>query len=57
MILRAYVFQKLKTAKDVVKHMSKKKRSRISIDSQHIKESQAKLKYVWQHLCHILYSL
>ena len=37
--------------------MFRKKRSRTSFDSQHVTEPQTQLKYAWQHLYHIFYSL
>ena len=57
MTLIAYVFPKLRTAKDVVRRMSKKHRFGISFDSQHVKGSQTLLKSVPQHFYHIFLSL
>ena len=57
MTLIAYVFPTLRTAKDVVRRMSKKHRFGISFDSQHVKGSQTLLKSVPQHFYHIFLSL
>ena len=57
MTLIAYVFQKIRTAKDVVRQMSKKPRFRTLSDSQHVKWSQTLVISVRQHFYHICSSL
>ena len=44
MILIAYVFSKLQTAKDLVRPMFKKRRFRTLSESQHVKGSQTLVK-------------
>ena len=53
MTLRAYVFPKLQTEKDVVREMSKKTRFRRPFNKLHGKRSQTLLKSARQHLYHI----
>ena len=53
MNLLAYVFPKLRTAKDVVRELSKKPRFRTLFDSQHTKVYQTWLKSARQHFYHI----
>ena len=57
MTLIAYVFPKLRIAKDMVREMSKKSRFKRPFDKQHGKRSQTLLKSPWQHLYHIYWSL
>ena len=52
-ILRANVFLKLQTVKDLVWALSKKSRSRPSFDSQLVKVSQTLLKSAWEHFDHL----
>ena len=44
MTLIVSVFPKLQTRKDLVRQMSKKLRFRTPFDSQHVKESQRRMK-------------
>ena len=55
MTLRADVFPKLLIVQDVVRPMSKNRRVRTHLDSQHVKESQTLVKFSWQHLCQIFF--
>ena len=55
--LIVYVLTKLRTAKDVVRQMSKKPRFRTPFESRHVKGSQALVKSAWQHFYHIFSSL
>ena len=48
-IVMANVFSKLRTVKDLVKPLSKKRRFRPSFDSQHVKGSQTLVKFAWEH--------
>ena len=57
MTLIAYVFQKLRTANNMVRKMSKNSRFRTPFDKQHGKRSQTLLKSARQHLDHIYCSL
>ena len=57
MTLRAYVFPKLKTAKDVVRKVSEKPGSRLPFNSQHGKEPQTLLKSARPHFFQIFFSL
>ena len=57
MTLITYVFQKIRTAKDAVRQMSKKPRFRTLSDSQHVKWSQTLVISVRQHFYHICSSL
>ena len=57
MTLRAEVFPKLRTPKNMVTWMSKKSRLNWSFGKQHGKRSQPLLKFRWQHLYHIYWSL
>ena len=50
MIVRANVFPKLQTGKNVVRALSKKRRFRTRFDSQHVKASQILAKAQWEHL-------
>ena len=56
-ILIAHVFQKLETAKDLVRPLTKKARLITSIDSQQVKGSIILVKSSWQHFYHIFPSL
>ena len=49
MILKAYVFPKLKTVKDMVRQKFKELRFRAPFDSQHVKASKSIIKYASQH--------
>ena len=51
--LRAYVFSKLQSVKDVARQMSKKAHIRTPFNSQHVKGSRTLLKTSKQHLYHI----
>ena len=53
MTLRAYIFQILKTAKDMVRRMSKNARFRKPFNSQHVKGSQTLPKSTQQDFYHI----
>ena len=55
-IVRANVFSKLQTVKDLVRQLSEKYRFRIFLDSQHVKGSQTLVKYAWKHFYHIFSS-
>ena len=55
--LRAYVFLKLQTGKDMVRQMSKKSRLRRLLNKIHGKPSQRLLKSEGQHLCHLYWSM
>ena len=57
MTLIAEVFPKLRTPKNMVTSMSKKSRFRGSLERQHSNRAQTFLKFAWQHLCHIYWSL
>ena len=57
MTLIANVFRKLRTARDVVRQMSKKALFRTIFDSQDVKGTQAPVKSAWQHFYHIFSSL
>ena len=46
MSLRAYVFSKLQTAKDLVRKMSKARHFMLPFDSQHVKVSKTLLQSV-----------
>ena len=56
MTLIAYIFRKLRTAKNVVRKKSKNSGFRIPFDSQHVKKSQKLLRPAWQHFSHIFAS-
>ena len=51
------VFPKLRTPKNIVTSMSKKSRFNGSFGKQHGKRAQTLLKFAWQHLYHIYWSL
>ena len=53
MILMAYIFPKLRTAKDVVREMSKKSRFKRTFNNQNGKQSQTLLRFARQHLHNI----
>ena len=53
MTLRSYIFQILKTAKDMVRRMSKNARFRKPFNSQHVKGSQTLPKSTQQDFYHI----
>ena len=57
MTLIAEVFPKLQTPKNMVTSMSKKSRFKGSFGKHHGKPAQTLLKFPWQHLCHIYWSL
>ena len=57
MIVIANVFPQLKTVKNLVRPLFKKRRFRTSFDSQHVKGSQTLVKSSWQHFYHIFTSL
>ena len=57
MTLIAEVFPKLRTRKNLVRSMSKKSRFKGSFGKQHGKRAQTLLKFAWQHLYHIYWSL
>ena len=57
MTLPAEVFPKLQTPKNMVTSMSKKSRFKGSFGKQHGKRAQTLLKFAWQHLYHIYWSL
>ena len=52
MSLRAYIFQKLQTAEEVVRQMSKKSRFRSSFNKRDGKWSKTLLKFEGNHLYH-----
>ena len=55
MTLIVYVFSKLKTVKDLVKPMYKKRRFRTPFDSPHVKGSQSLVKSALQHFHHFFF--
>ena len=57
MTLIAGVFPKLRTPKNMVTSMSKKSRLKRSFGKQHGKRAQRLLKFAWQYLFHIYWSL
>ena len=57
MTLKAYLFRKLRTAKDVLREMSKKPSFRAPFDSRIVKGSQTLLESARQHFDHIYSSL
>ena len=57
MTLIPEVFSKLRTPKNMVTSMSKKSRFKGSFGKQHGKRAQTLLKFAWQHLYHIYWSL
>ena len=57
MTLIAEVFLKLQTPKNMVTSMSKKSRFKGSFAKQHGKRAQTLLKFAWQNLYHIYWSL
>ena len=57
MTLTAEVFPKVQTLKNMVTSMSKKSRFKGSFGKQHGKRAQTLLKFAWQHLYHIYWSL
>ena len=57
MTVIAEVFPKLRTRKNLVRSMSKKSRFKGSFGKQHGKRAQTLLKFAWQHLYHIYWSL
>ena len=52
--LRAYVFQKLKTAKEMVRHMPKNAHFGTPLDSQHVKDPKTPPKFVQQDIYHFV---
>ena len=57
MIVIAHVFPILQTVKDFVRPLPKKRRFRVSFDSQHVKASETLLKSAWEYFYHISSSL
>ena len=57
MTLIADVFPKLRTQKNFVRSMPKKSNFKESFEKQHGKCAQTLLKFAWQHLYHIYWSL
>ena len=57
MIVLANVFPQLKTVKNLVRPLFKKRRFRTSFDSQHVKGSQKLVKSSWEHFYQIFTSL
>ena len=57
MTLIADVYPKLRTQKNLVRSMSKKSRFKGSFGKQHGKRTQTLLKFTWQHIYHIYWSL
>ena len=57
MTLIAEVFPRVQTPKNMVTSMSKKSRFKGSFGKQHGKRAQTLLKFAWQHLYHIYWSL
>ena len=57
MIVLANVFAQLKTVKNLVRPLFKKRRFRTSFDSQHVKGSQKLVKSSWEHFYQIFTSL
>ena len=57
MIVIANIFPKLKTAKNLVKSLSRKHRFRTSFESQRVNGCQTLVKSAWEHLFQILQSL
>ena len=57
MTLIADVFPKLQTQKNLVRSMPKKSSFKGSFGKQHGKRAQTLLKFAWQHLYHIYWSL
>ena len=55
--LIADVFPKLWTRKDLFRSISKESRLKGSFGKQHGKRAQTLLKFTWQDLCHIYWSL
>ena len=53
-IVIANVFPELQTVKGLGRPLSKKRRFRISFDSQNVKGSRRFLKFAWEHFYHIL---
>ena len=53
----ADVFSKLRIQKDLVRSMPKKSRFKGSFRKQHGKRAQTLLKFAWQHIYHIYWSL
>ena len=56
-IFIALVFPKLRTVKDLVRPLSKKRRFRAPFESQHVKGPQTFVKSAGEHLDHIISSL
>ena len=54
-IVIANGFPKLQIVKDLIRSLSKKRRLRTSLDSQHVKASQTLAKSPWEHFYHILH--
>ena len=57
MIVKATLFWKLHTVKDLFRPLSKKQRFRIPFESQHVKVSETFLKSARQHFHQIFSSL
>ena len=56
MTLIAYLFLRLRPAKNVVRYMSKKSRFRLPFQKEHGKRVSSLFKFEWQHLYHIFWS-
>ena len=52
MIDKANVLPILKTVKELVRPLSKKRYFKTSLEGQHVKVSQTLLKYSWEHFYH-----
>ena len=57
MIGIAYVFPKLQTVKGFVKPLLRKRRLRVSFDSQRVNGWQSLVIFVWGHFDHLFWSL
>ena len=57
MTLIPEVFPKLRTPKNIVRSMSKRSRLKGSFGKHHAKRAQTLLKFAWQNLYHIYWSL
>ena len=53
MIVKATLFRKLQTVKDLIKPFSKKYRFRRPFESQQVKGCQTLVKSSWEHFHHI----
>ena len=57
LIVKANIFPRLQTLKDLVRPLSKKDRLRTSVRSQHVERFQTLVKYAWERFYHIFLSL